>query len=97
MDCGEPTLNDERCRSCDIEHLLESGRCKGCGLFRYNRQIGARMFYGKPFEHGDGCPQREVERARQAACGHFWTEDEFGIYCATCEAPYDDAARRGTR
>lgn len=29
--CGEETLNDERCRDCDITHVIEGQMCFGCG------------------------------------------------------------------
>lgn len=35
IDCGEPTLNEERCRDCDIEHSLARMECPHCKRMRY--------------------------------------------------------------
>lgn len=32
IDCGEPTVNDKRCRDCDIDYLLEDATCAACGM-----------------------------------------------------------------
>ena len=33
--CGEPTLNPELCRECDIERSLDRMQCSGCKRMRY--------------------------------------------------------------
>lgn len=35
IDCGEPTLNPERCRECDIQYILACMQCSGCKQMRY--------------------------------------------------------------
>jgi rRNA maturation protein Nop10 len=55
VDCGEPTLNDKRCRDCDIEYVLEHQHCPHCGWFCSRLNPGV---FG-PGQHGGSdlsCP-----------------------------------------
>ncbi len=42
VDCGDPTLNAERCRDCDLEYITESSRCKDCGWWMTNGLLWAQ-------------------------------------------------------
>lgn len=50
--CGEPTYNQERCRDCDIEHLLDRSSCRWCGVWIVREDIAgpARS------QHQPDCP-----------------------------------------
>lgn len=55
IDCGEETLNAERCRDCDIEHAIEGQMCFGCGWWCSLLSPGAKG----PGAHGKSptcCP-----------------------------------------
>ncbi len=53
VDCGEPTLNPERCRDCDITRSLDRMQCSQCERMRYRvdtpmtAELGA-YFWGEP-------------------------------------------------
>jgi hypothetical protein len=57
IDCGQPTLNPERCRECDIEWLMETWpRCDECGE-RLWSDVGVALFNLKNGGHKPGCSQ----------------------------------------
>lgn len=52
--CGDKTYNPERCRDCDIEHLITSGLCRECGVWIVREDIAGPM----PSQHKPECTLR---------------------------------------
>ena len=57
IDCGEETYNDQRCRDCDIEHLIEQARCEECHRFIVNDTFASDG--PRPHNHAIGCSKAE--------------------------------------
>jgi hypothetical protein len=57
IDCGYPTMNDERCRECDIDHAIEGARCPHCGRHIWN-ELADELLGLKPYDHAPDCPER---------------------------------------
>jgi predicted RNA-binding Zn-ribbon protein involved in translation (DUF1610 family) len=59
IDCGEPTLNEERCRECDLDYIAELQCCTSCG-WRLLNQFGRDLLGFAPSAHDDvldvACP-----------------------------------------
>lgn len=53
--CGDPTLNDQYCRDCDIEWCVAMSLCRECKI-----SICNPIFYGPiPAQHKSGCSLRD--------------------------------------
>jgi hypothetical protein len=51
IDCNESTLNDERCRDCDIEWSIGINSCREC-----SRWLKREDWFGPvSAQHADGC------------------------------------------
>jgi hypothetical protein len=69
-ECGEPTLNEKLCRSCDIEQLLERNQCTECGRQIWNENA---LYMGmQPLDHTAECVTGRDDRLRGEGMAIGW-------------------------
>lgn len=70
IDCGEQTLNDKRCRECNLDWLFTRNQCSGCNAHRFDRDakvgfrgdIPATDIWGEPCACAEPLPLTVYER-----------------------------------
>ena len=51
IDCDEPTLNEDRCRDCDQDYVVNTSSCRECGRWIWAEEFGGPI----PNQHRGGC------------------------------------------
>lgn len=72
IDCGDLTLNPERCRDCDIEYSLNCMQCSVCERMRWRNDrpgsesaVLAQYLWGEPCQCPVGTPSVHEARSMQ--------------------------------